>query len=52
MAERKVIMLTDSSLTYEKVMAPDAQAVLKGWRHMEPKSYMCRNKKAGIVLCL
>lgn len=29
MAERKVIMLTDSSLTYEKVMAPDAQAVLK-----------------------
>ena len=29
MSKRKVIMLTDSSLTYPKVMAPDAQAVLK-----------------------
>ena len=26
---RKIIMLTDSSLTYPKVMAEDAQAVLK-----------------------
>ena len=29
MSKRKVIMLTDSSLTYPKVMSPDAQAVLK-----------------------
>ena len=29
MSKRKVIMLTDSSLTYPKVMAEDAQAVLK-----------------------
>lgn len=29
MSKRKVIMLTDSSLTYPKVMSPDAQTVLK-----------------------
>ena len=29
MSKRKVIMLTDSSLTYPKVMSPDAQAVFK-----------------------
>lgn len=63
MVKRKVIMLVDSSLTYEKVMAEDAQAVLKriekynaeivyvqdqkGWNRKQFIDYASRVEKVG-----
>ena len=52
MSKRKVIMLTDSSLTYPKVMAEDAQAVLKRLEAYDAEVVYVQDQKDWTVPCL